>query len=168
MMFDPSALRRLPALLALVLTCVVVLSGCNRGPKMVQVSGKVLYKDGTVPKGGVCVVNFTPTKESTAEVRKGASGSIGPDGSFSLTTRSPNDGVYVGEYAVSFVVWPGPMDPRSLVMPKYGSAMMTPYKEKIEQSRDDLKYEIEPAPGVTGVAAGSAPAAEAGSKPAGN
>ena len=146
-MFDSSVFRRLSLSLLFALCCVVACSGCNRGPKMAKVSGKVFYKDGTVPKGGVCVVNFTPTRDSTAEVRKGATGTIGPDGSFSLSTRAPDDGVYVGEYAVTFVVWPGPMDPRSLVLPKYASPMMTPYKEKVEADKSDLKYEIEPAPG---------------------
>jgi len=118
---------------------------------MVTVSGHVFYKDGTVPKGGVCVVNFSPTQASTAEIRKGASGPIGHDGSFSLSTRAPNDGVYVGEYAVVFSVTPGPMDGRQLILPKYNSPMMTPYKENIQEPRNDLRYEIEPMPGVSGV-----------------
>jgi hypothetical protein len=155
MMFDSSALRRLSLSLLIVLTCAAAFSGCNRGPKMAKVSGKVLYKDGTVPKGGVCVVNFSPTQDSTAQLKKGASGAIGPDGSFSLTTRLPDDGVYVGEYAVTFIVWPGPMDPRSLVLPKYASPMLTPFKEKIEQDTHDLKYEIEPMPGGVAARAGN-------------
>jgi hypothetical protein len=156
MMFDFIVLRRLSWGLLFLLPCVAALSGCNRGAKMVKVSGKVLYKDGTVPKGGVSVVNFTPTKDSTAEIRKSASSPIGPDGSFSLSTIAPNDGVYVGDYAVTITVWPGPMDPRSLVDPKYGSPMLTPFKEKIDHERDDLKYEVERAPGVTGAAAAAA------------
>jgi len=133
--------------LLFVTACCATICGCNRGPKMARVSGKVFYKDGTVPKAGICVVNFSPTRDSTAELRKGASGPIGPDGSFSMSTREPNDGVYVGEYAVTFGVCPGPTDPRSMILPKYSSAVMTPYKENIQKDTTDLKYTIEPLPG---------------------
>jgi hypothetical protein len=159
--------RSLSSVLLFGLLCVIGVGGCNRGPKMVQVSGKVLYKDGTVPHGGVCVVNFIPTPESTAVIKKAASGAIGPDGSFSLTTRTSNDGVYVGEYAVSFTVFPGPMDPRSLVLQKYASPALTPFKVKLDNNTSDLKYEVEPAPGIAGAAAGSASTPKAENKPAG-
>src|SRR5262245_23636231 len=92
-------------------SCLLPASGCHGGPAMAQVRGKVLYKDGSVPKGGVCAVNLMPTSASTAEVRKAASSKIGPDGSFELYTRIPGDGVYLGEYAVTFAVWKGPMEP---------------------------------------------------------
>jgi hypothetical protein len=155
--------RRLSSASLFCLVCVIAVGGCNRGPKMVQVSGKVLYKDGTVPHGGVCVVNFNPTADSPAEIKKAATGAIGPDGAFSLTTKMPNDGAYVGQYAVTFTVLPGPMDPRSLVMQKYVSPMLTPYKVNLDADKSDLKFEIEPS---TAAAAGGA-AAEAASKPAG-
>jgi hypothetical protein len=113
---------------------------------MYQVRGKVLYKDGSVPKGGVCVVQFIPTSESTGEVRRGAGGPINPDGSFEMHTRKAGDGVFPGEYAVTFAVWPGPMDPRPLVLPKYINPKTTPYKVTVDHNIDDLKFEIEPQP----------------------
>jgi hypothetical protein len=117
---------------------------------MYQVSGQVLYKDGTVPKGGVAVVNFKPTKESNAEVRNGASGAIGADGTFSMFSRMSGDGVYAGEYAVTFTVIKAPMDPTSLILPKYSSSSNPPYKVLVDHNIEDLKYQIEPLPGVTG------------------
>jgi len=134
---------------------------------MVQVGGKVLYKDGTVPHAPVCVINFNPISDSTAEIKKAASGAIGPDGSFSLTTRTANDGAYVGNYAVTFTVFPGPMDPRSVVLQKYTSPGLTPYKVKVDANVSDLKFEIEPAPSATGAGVSGASTPEAGNKPAG-
>lgn len=142
---------------AVAVCCAVAVAGCHRGPAMAQVKGKVLYKDGSVPRGGVCIVRFEPTKDSTAEVRKGASGAIGPDGSFEAWTRKQGDGVYLGDYAVTFAVLKGPMDPKPLILPKYMASAATPYKVTITEDVDDLKFEIEPLPGVTGgTASGSA------------
>jgi hypothetical protein len=135
----------------LALGCVVAMSGCNHGPAMAQVKGKVLYKDGSVPKGGVRVVRFEPTEASTAEIRKGASGAIESDGSFEVYTRKPGDGIYTGEYDVTFAVQKGPMDPTQLILPKYTNKATTPYKKiTIDKNMDDLKFEIEPAAGAGG------------------
>jgi hypothetical protein len=120
---------------------------------MYQVKGKVLYKDGSVPKGGVAVVQVQPAKDSTAEVRKGATGTIGPDGTFELWTRVPGDGVYEGSYAVTFSVLKGPMDPTPLIQPKYMNPATSGYTLTVDDDKTDLTYEIEPMPGVTGVKA---------------
>jgi hypothetical protein len=147
MMFVFICIRRCGWVVALLVAGVTISTGCNRGPKMAQISGVVHYKDGSVPKGGVCIIRFSPTQETTAEVRQGASGAIGPDGRFTLRSKTADDGVYYGDYAVTFAVWPGPMDPRSLILPKYTAPMMTPYKVTVDGDRDDLKFEIEPMPG---------------------
>jgi hypothetical protein len=134
------------------------LAGCDRGPDMAQVSGKVFYKDGTVPKGAVALVQFSPTQGSSAEVRKGATGAIMPDGSFTLYTRRPGDGVYHGEYNASFSVLKAVMDPKQMIQPHYTNSALTPYKDiKVEDDIEDLKFEIEPLPGVKGTPPASAP-----------
>src|SRR3954463_15160023 len=89
-------------LAALCFVCVMV-AGCNRSPAMYQVRGKVLYKDGSVPRG-MGAVHFEPTSESSATIRKVASGDIRPDGSFELMTRKPGDGVFQGEYVATIAV----------------------------------------------------------------
>jgi hypothetical protein len=113
---------------------------------MSRVSGTVVYTDGSVPTGGLCLVRFEPTDSSTAEIRKGATCDIGPDGSFELFTRVPGDGVYNGDYAVTFEVKKGPMDPISYIPQKYRMASSTPYKVKVEGDKDDYKFEIERLP----------------------
>src|SRR4051794_34542508 len=96
------------------LPLIVLSLGCNRGPTMVQVRGKVLNKDGSPLKGGVRVVRFQPERDSTIEGLRVASGEIANDGSFELFTKRPGDGVMLGTYNVSFTFWKDPHDPVSL------------------------------------------------------
>jgi hypothetical protein len=126
---------------------------------MAQVSGRVTYKDGTVPQGAVCNVQFLPAAGSSATKGRAAGGTIEPDGSFQMSTQQAGDGVLLGDYTVTFLVWRNPTDPStSMVAPKYGIPGMTPYKITVEHDVSDLKYEIEPMPGGT---TGAPPAAAA-------
>ena len=103
-------------------------------------------KDGSVPAGGVRVVQFVPASDTTAKIRKGASGEIQGDGSFTAYTRKPGDGVFLGKYAVTFSVWKSPMDSTSLIAPKFSRASTTPYHVTVDDDVSDLKFELEPAP----------------------
>jgi hypothetical protein len=157
MMFDLRAVGRWTQFLLLILSCAAMLTGCGK-KQMAQVSGKVFYTDGSVPQGSVAVVRFMPTPDSTAAVRKAASGPIQPDGSFEMNTRKEGDGVYLGDYTVTFVVLrDGSNVNSSMILPKYNLATQTPFKITVDGNQDDLRYEIEPLPGV----AAGAPAAEA-------
>ena len=122
----------------LVLPCAVVVSGCDHGKSMGRVRGKVLYKDGSIPHGGVCVVSLQPAETTTAEIRKSASSAIEPDGSFDMMTRKPGDGVYYGNYVVTFTVRKAPNDTASLILPKYGSMAESPFKLTVDGNKDDL------------------------------
>jgi hypothetical protein len=123
--------------------CLPGISGCQRGPAVAQVSGKVVYEDGSAPQGGVRVVRFEPAGDSQAEIRKAATGEIQPDGSFEMYTRVPGDGVYLGKYAVTFAIWKGPMDPTSLIPNAYTTAATTPYTLTIDDDKHDLVFEID-------------------------
>jgi hypothetical protein len=119
-------------------------AGCNERPTA-QVKGTVLYPDGSVPQAGVRVIRFEPTPDTTAKIRKTASGEIADDGSFDLFTRKPGDGVILGKYAVTFSVLTGPRDRRvSIIDEKYTSKSTTPYTVTVDDDVDDLKFEIEP------------------------
>jgi hypothetical protein len=120
--------------------------GCGGQPHAAQVSGKVLMKDGSVPPGGVRIVQFVPAKDTAAEIRKAASGQIQDDGSFVAYTRKPGDGVFLGKYDVTFSVWKTAMDSTSLIDLKFSRATTTPYHITVEKDLDDLKFELEPAP----------------------
>jgi hypothetical protein len=131
-----------------LLSCLCLAVGCEKGPAMYKVSGKVKLKDGSIPKASVCLVNFTPTKDSKAEVRRNATGAIGPDGSFTMNTRLPDDGVHAGEYSVVFNVAKNPMAPVSLLLPKYTDVHSPPYTVKVDHDINDLDYTIEALPGA--------------------
>ncbi len=150
-MTDVLSSRLLRLTWAVVLSWIAVAGsiavvGCGRGPEVAQVKGKVRYKDGTIPQAAVRVVRFEPKTDSTATVRKAASGDFdASDGSFELFTRRPGDGVYVGEYSVTFAVQKDPRDKStSVIADKYRSSAQTPYHVSIHENVDDLEFEIEP------------------------
>jgi hypothetical protein len=133
-------------LILAALACAAM--GCSKGPPNYHVRGKVLYKDGSVPKGGVRIVRFEPVQDPTQD-KKGrvASGGIENDGSFELFTRIPGDGVIPGTYNITFMVWKGERDRVSLIPDNYTAAATTPYKNvEVDRDVDDLKFEIEPLP----------------------
>ena len=132
--------------LVVCVLCLSAILGCGGRAGTAQVKGRVLYKDGTVPTGGVCVVQFMPAEDSTAKIRKAASGEIQKDGWFQAYTRKPGDGVFVGKYDVTFSVWPSVTDSTSLIDLKYTNAATTPHHVTIEDDVDNLEFEIEPLP----------------------
>lgn len=133
----------------LVLPCAGALSGCG-SKEMYHVSGKVTYKDGSVPKGILAVIQFTPTANSTATVHKGASGAIDPsDGSFDMVTRISGDGVHRGEYGVTFRIIRDPTTQTSLVGPKYTSPTNPAFTVNVDRDIADLNYQIEKVEGVS-------------------
>lgn len=117
--------------------------GCNNGRKTYQVAGHARYKDGSPITGGVRAIRLEPTESSTAEIRKSASGDIAPDGSFTMFTRKPGDGVIPGEYAVTFTVLDKPMGGKSLILSKYGSPTDTPFEISVDGDKTDLIFELE-------------------------
>jgi hypothetical protein len=129
-------------ILALFAPCLLLTIGCNRGPKMVQVGGKVLAEDGSPIKRGVREIRFEPMDDTTAVMRRTAIGQIKDDGSFELFTRRPGDGVLPGKYAVLISVVKAPRDPISLIDERYSVSATTPYHETIEDDVDDLSYTV--------------------------
>lgn len=151
------------SLLIVVSPIVVLFMGCNDGPRMYQISGKVTFKDGSVPAAGLRVVRFEPASDTTATIRKTASGEITDDGSFQLFTRKPGDGVIPGTYNVTFTIWKGPRNPISLIAEKFTASATTPYKQvRVDHDQDDLKFELEPVGKGPGKEAPTMPAAPAG------
>jgi hypothetical protein len=140
-----------------VLPCVVAISGCG-GKQMYHVRGKVTYKDGSVPTGMLAVVIFSPLPDSTAVIRKGASGAIEADGTFEMVTRMSGDGVNAGEYGVTFRILRDATTQTSLVSPKYTRPTSPAFTVKVDHDISDLSYEIEKADGAPAAAAASSPA----------
>lgn len=117
---------------------------------MYQVRGKVSFTGGPAPHAGVNLVNFQPAKDSTAEVRRAATGPIEPDGSFVMSTRISGDGVNAGDYSVMFGICKGPMDPTSLIPAKYSDVSSPQYKVTVDHDINDLDYTIDMSGGTGG------------------
>jgi hypothetical protein len=71
---------------------------------MSPVSGTVTYHNAPVTEGNITFIPVDPKQGAPAI------GSIGPDGSYTLHTQDPNDGVRPGQYKVAVSVTPEPED----------------------------------------------------------
>src|SRR4051812_42888985 len=74
-----------------LLVTLLFVAGCNRGPKMTPVTGKVIYNGRPLEFG---VVMFQPPSGQPAQ------GEIQPDGTFNMSTYRLNDGVVLAKHKV--------------------------------------------------------------------
>jgi hypothetical protein len=79
---------------ALIATLALTGGGCGSKSGLTKVHGTVTL-DGTPVENAQVV--FFPVEGSTG---KHATGRTGPDGAFQLTTTTPNDGAFPGDYKV--------------------------------------------------------------------
>lgn len=124
-------------------TTLIGVAGCGNGHPIAQVRGKVVFKNGEMPKTSVRYIRFECAADTDAVIRKGASCAIDDNGSFELYTRRPGDGVHYGKYAVTFAIQQGPMDRRPLIPAKYTNAKTTPYLVVVDKDLDNLEFEID-------------------------
>jgi hypothetical protein len=134
----------------------VLWAGCGRGaerPKVVPVSGKVTQKGKTLTAGEV---TFTPVAgaEPSAHI---ATGQIGSDGTYRLTTFNTGDGAVLGPHKVTVVVRSttdmrkmnelggGKIAyklPPSVLPPKYSSVENTPLKYTVEDKPNTIDIDL--------------------------
>jgi hypothetical protein len=128
--------------LALLLTAIL---GCSRkhGMETAPVSGKVTYKGKPVPNG---TVMFVPAEGPAA------TGEIGPDGSYRLTTYVPNDGAVLGSHKVSITALQdtgGGLPeqrsgtPPSLLPPKYLSHDTSGLTAEVKPSDNQVNFDLQ-------------------------
>lgn len=75
---------------------VLLCFGCDSGPLVVPVEGKVLYNGEPLPYGNI---SFQPTSGQAA------GGLINPDGTFRMSTFAEYDGAIVGSHKVKFTCY---------------------------------------------------------------
>jgi hypothetical protein len=121
--------------LCFVLLVVVVVIGCGKGPEYVPVTGTVKYSDGTVPKGDAPAITFQPVEAGPG--KKGASGTIAEDGTFSLQTINPGDGAQPGDYKVTVHVMKGYPRGKQMVAEKYTRPDTTPLNATVKADDDN-------------------------------
>lgn len=144
----PSVVRGL-ILIALSVALPLGCGGDPNKPKLGRVSGTVTYNGEPVPKG---IVTFVPTDSATGQ---SATGEIGPDGSYELTTFTQGDGAVLGNHLVlvqSMEMDPSieggsmpipdaqgnlPIDPPKYLVPaKYSSTSTTDLNVTVESGRN--------------------------------
>jgi len=124
--------------------CVVALAlaGCSSGPKLGLVQGKVTYKGKPVPHGNV---NFIP------KAGPPASGEIGPDGTYRLTTFRNHDGAVLGPHTVVIVAieknagkpveaW-NPLPP-PIVPARYTSVATTDLRAEVKEGENTFNFDL--------------------------
>jgi hypothetical protein len=123
----------------------LLLAGCGGPPaSLVPVEGTVVFAGGKVPDAAVATVHFEPVADGPQQIRKVASGTIGPDGRFTLMTRRPDDGVIPGRYRVFFTIEKTFAGRERLVPARYASAEETPFEVTVEpRSNPPFRFEIE-------------------------
>lgn len=88
-------------------------------------------------------VCFQPAEGTTAVVRKAAQGSMAEDGTFTMYTRKPGDGVYKGKYAVTFTVLKDPNFGGLMIPEKYAAIDDTPFTIEVTADRNDLLFQLD-------------------------
>ncbi|MBN2294467.1 MAG: hypothetical protein JXM70_18705 [Pirellulales bacterium] len=117
--------------------------GCGRGTSPVK--GKLVFADNQEAVTGLD--QFVITMES-AEMKLSATGIIGPDGTFSVSTFEEGDGAMPGTYRV--VITPpiasltseGPI-PKPIIDPSYSKLDTSKLEVKIEPGKNELVLEVE-------------------------
>lgn len=126
-----------PSIAVTYLAFVLVVSvGCNDGlPRRVPVSGKVTIDGEPLTSGSI---RFKPSEGRVA------TGSIGSDGSYLLSTYEPGDGCVPGTYCVTVHAFEDLSDttrrwlaPKNYAMPKSSGLTAT-----IDQPTDSLDFEL--------------------------
>ena len=108
-----------------ILLFFMAVAGCSGGPKIVPVSGKIVYMDGTLATNlAGYTVEFESIDGKIDSKRVSANGTVTKEGTFMLTTLKEGDGALVGKHRV-LISPPGadgdtPSKPH-VIMPKYVS-----------------------------------------------
>jgi hypothetical protein len=121
---------------------VLALTGCG-SRESYDVSGVAKYEDGSPITGAVRIVRLEPAADTTATLRKVASGYLAEDGTFEMFTRKPGDGVVPGKYVVTFTVMDKAMGGKSLIPSKYNTIETSPFELVVDDDKDGLEYKLE-------------------------
>lgn len=126
------------SLLQFALIAVAAFSclGCSPSAPKYKVRGTVVYSDDKKPiPGGAIGIEF----ESTKPPYNRSSSTVGPDGSFELSTSTQGDGALEGEHRIRFTGTTSPQQPDA----KVALSAVMPI-EYYEFSTSGLKFDIKP------------------------
>lgn len=127
--------------------CLFAMVGCDRGPETIPLEGRVTYGNQPLEFGTVI---FQPSSGQPAR------GKIQPDGTFSLSTFRPGDGVVPGKHLVRITCYetdrPGatvesgqeiPVLGESLIPVKYGNYQTSGLEMEIgPQTKQPVEFNL--------------------------
>jgi hypothetical protein len=122
----------------LTLTALLVVGCGDSGDEMLAVSGTVKNPDGsavTAEEGGL--IQFTPDGSGTT-----AMGSLEKDGSFTMMTKKPGDGVKPGKYKVVLQLWKNYRAGALAVPKEYSDATTTPLEATVDADNTHFDFVI--------------------------
>ena len=131
-MMQPFFSRLLP------LTAILAV-GCGGSSDLLQVTGTVKNADGSAFKadeGGLILFNASGSGKS-------ATGNLEPDGSFTMMTRAPGDGIKPGTYKVVLQIWKDYRAGTLAVPKKYGDASTTPLEATVDADHTHFDFKVE-------------------------
>jgi hypothetical protein len=131
-------MQKLSRLLPLVAILAIGCGGGGSGDAL-QVTGTVKNADGStldLSQGGL--VLFMPVGEGTA-----ATGNLNADGSFSMMTKQPGDGMKPGAYKVLLQIWKDYRAGTLAVPQQYGDASTTPLEATVDADHTHFDFQVE-------------------------
>jgi hypothetical protein len=136
-----NVLRRVAA--ALAVTSLVALAGCgDNRPKTAAVQGTVTYKGKPVPRGTIMFAQEGATA---------ATGEIGADGTYRLTTFRDGDGAVLGAHKVVITAMQDNSDPNapgwtptpaSIIPTKYSSLGTTDLRAEVKDEENTFNFDL--------------------------
>ena len=88
-------------------------------------------------------IRFEPAAGTKSPIRKTAYDDFEPDGTFELFTHRPGDGVFHGDYVVTFTVFQDHMGRKSAIPAKYMTARESPFRVTVDGDLFDQVFELE-------------------------
>lgn len=130
-MSDTPIARRRIAIAFLALAAATPCTGCNRGPEIVPVAGKITI-DGKPLNTGFIVMYQQGFRPATAK--------IGSDGSFAFKTLKERDGCLRGEHSITVMSNEvlGATRTKFFVPERYANTSTSDAKIKIAEATDNL------------------------------
>ena len=128
----------------LLLILTLAICGCGGNDQgLIPVSGTVTYKDGPPVVGEMATIVFHPDTSSGNPSVKSASGTIQPDGRFTLMTVQPDDGAAPGNYKVVLKVWSDYRAQKLAVPPQYADEATTPLRASVAEDAAELNFTVD-------------------------
>lgn len=124
--------------LTAALLLLILASGCSKHSDLVQVTGTVKNADGSPLVFEAGSVNF-----QAMEGAGHATGSVQPDGSFTMMTKKPGDGVKPGRYKVAVQLWKSYSKLIPAAAKKYADPMASPLEATVDAGHTHFDFIVE-------------------------